>query len=158
MKKMQSIVGEYTVAQLCLVYTYKYEYEYTVCKHTHTCMFSWSTMKFIIHNSNVRVPLTGSGGGGGGGGGADMPVITPRWFGLTGPTVPPITAPAGTPSTPPGGEARMEMSPSFFLWILMVPCFSSSWIFFSRLLCLWMASSFSFNTSRREWTCELASL
>lgn len=52
----------------------------------------------------------------------------------------------------------MEMSPSPFLWILMVPCFSSSWIFFSSLVCLWMASSFSFNICRSEVTCELVSL
>lgn len=97
---------------------------------------------------NLHVPFTGSGGGGGGEG-LSPPPPPPTWFGLTAAMFPNVVAP-DKPSTPEEGDGRMEMSPSPFLWILMVPCFSSSCIFFSRLDCRWMASSFSFNTCRKE--------
>lgn len=121
--------------------------------HVHECTVTTFTL-------NLHEPLTGGGGGGGGGGGwPGTPLKTPTWLDPTAVPFPPTTTVAPGGSTAPGGqEGRMEMSPSPFLWILMVPCFSSSWIFFSKLLCRWMASSFSFSICRKESTCVLASL
>lgn len=64
------------------------------------------------------------------------------------------------PSDPAGDTptGRMLMSPSPFFWILMDPCFSNSWIFFSSVDCRWMASSFSLTIFLSVWTCVFASL
>lgn len=111
---------------------------------------SHSVYRFRRGHSHV----SGIGGGGGGGGGS----------GTVRPCAAPSPDPPATPCDPSrcpfpcGGDVRMAMSPSAFFWILMVPCFSSSWIFFSRLLCFWMALSFSFTILRRVCTWELASL
>lgn len=108
--------------------------------------------------------VSGIGGGGGGGGGSGMvrpctsPLATPPWLTMTSPDTPATPCDSGRCPFPCGGDVRMAMSPSAFFWILMVPCFSSSWIFFSRLLRFWMASSFSFTIRRRVCTWELASL
>lgn len=75
--------------------------------------------------------VTGIGGGGGGGGGGmimpiSAPVTDPTGAGMPTPGMP------GTPTLPGsrplvvGEEARMEMLPSPFFCILIVPCFSSS--------------------------------